>query len=159
MSDKLELIPVEDIKVTKGMTVDQMLKAMGRAGGFTAQKLADATDIAEAMIKKEGCLRILSFPACIMATGTRGVIVDMVKNNMIDLIITTCGTLDHDLSRTFAQYYKGDFMMDDAMLRDEYEISRLGGSGTSWSPTPATGSSSRTTSCPCSTRSSPRPSP
>ena len=118
MSDKLELIPVEDIKVTKGMTVDQMLKAMGRAGGFTAQKLADATDIAEAMVKKEGCLRILSFPACIMATGTRGVIVDMVKNDMVDLIITTCGTLDHDLSRTFAQ--------DDAMLRDEYEISRLG---------------------------------
>ena len=86
MSDKLELIPVEDIKVTKGMTVDQMLKAMGRAGGFTAQKLADATDIAEAMVKKEGCLRILSFPACIMATGTRGVIVDMVKNDMVDLI-------------------------------------------------------------------------
>ena len=124
MSDKLELIPVEDIKVTKGMTVDQMLKAMGRAGGFTAQKLADATDIAEAMVKKEGCLRILSFPACIMATGTRGVIVDMVKNDMVDLIITTCGTLDHDLSRTFAHYYKGDFMMDDAMLRDEYEMSR-----------------------------------
>ena len=61
-----------------------------------------------------------------MATGTRGVIVDMVKNKMVDLIITTCGTLDHDLSRTFAEYYKGDFMMDDAMLRDEYEISRLG---------------------------------
>ena len=117
MTEKLELIPVEDIKVTKGMTVDQMLRAMGRAGGFTAQKLADATDIAEAMVKKEGCLRILSFPACIMATGTRGVIVDMVRNGMVDLIITTCGTLDHDLSRTFAQYYKGDFMMDDAMLR------------------------------------------
>ena len=126
MSDKLELIPVEDIKVTKGMTVDQMLRAMGRAGGFTAQKLADATDIAEAMVKKEGCLRILSFPACIMATGTRGVIIDLVRNGMIDLIITTCGTLDHDLSRTFAHYYKGDFMMDDAKLRDEYEISRLG---------------------------------
>ena len=126
MTDKLDLIAVEDIKVTKGMTVDQMMRAMGRAGGFTAQKLADATDIAEAMIKKEGCLRILSFPACIMATGTRGVIVDLVRNGMIDLIITTCGTLDHDLSRTFASYYKGDFMMDDAMLRDKYEISRLG---------------------------------
>lgn len=122
----LELIPVEDIKVTKGMTVDQMLAAMGHAGGFTAQKLADATDIATSMVKKEGCLKILSFPACIMATGTRGVIVDMVKNHMVDLIITTCGTLDHDLSRTFAHYYKGDFMMDDEMLRDKYEISRLG---------------------------------
>ena len=126
MSEKLDLIAVEDIKVSKGMTVDQMLKAMGRAGGFTAQKLADATDIVENMVKKEGCLKVLSFPACIMATGTRGVIVDMVKNKMVDLLITTCGTLDHDLSRTFAEYYKGDFMMDDAMLRDEYEISRLG---------------------------------
>ena len=175
MSDKLELIPVEDIKVTKGMTVDQMLKAMGRAGGFTAQKLADATDIAEAMVKKEGCLRILSFPACIMATGTRGVIVDMVKNDMVDLIITTCGTLDHDLSRTFAHYYKGDFMMDDAMLRDEYEISRL---GNVLVPDSCYGvvlednllpmfdeifaeTQSLTTHeiIPCSTRSSPRPSP
>ena len=123
--EQFNLIAVEDIKVTKGMTVNQMMQAMGRAGGFTAQKLADATDIATAMVKKEGCLKILSFPACIMATGTRGVIVDMVKNHMVDLIITTCGTLDHDLSRTFADYYKGDFIMDDALLR-ENEVSRLG---------------------------------
>lgn len=123
---KLDLIPVEDIKVTKGMTVDQLLTAMGRSGGFTAQKLADATDIATKMVKKKDCLKILSFPACIMATGTRGVIVDMVKNHMVDLIITTCGTLDHDLSRTFAHYYKGDFAMDDEKLREKYEISRLG---------------------------------
>ena len=52
--EKLELIAVEDIKVKKGMTVDEMLEAMGRAGGFTAQKLADAADIATAMVKKEG---------------------------------------------------------------------------------------------------------
>jgi deoxyhypusine synthase len=120
----LELIPVKDIKVTKNMSADQLLKAMGEAGGFTAQKLADATNIVEAMVKDKDCLKILSFPACIMATGTRGVIVDMVKNGLVDLIITTCGTLDHDLSRSYAEYYKGDFMMDDEMLREKYEISR-----------------------------------
>ena len=125
MKKQLKKITVKDIKVTKAMTVDDMLQAMGRAGGFTAQKLADATDIAEKMVKKEGCLKILSFPACIMATGTRGVIVDMVKNHMVDLIITTCGCLDHDLSRLYAAYYKGDFMMDDALLR-ENDVSRLG---------------------------------
>jgi len=102
-----------------------MLQAMGRSGGFTSQKLADATDIAEKMITKQGCLRILSFPACLMATGTRGVLVDMVKNHMVDLIITTCGCLDHDLSRLYAAYYKGEFLMDDKMLRDN-EVSRLG---------------------------------
>ena len=119
------LIEVKDIKVKKGMTVNDLVKMMGESGGFTSQKLADATDIVEKMVKNKDCLRILSFPACIMATGTRGVIVDMVKNGYIDLIITTCGTLDHDLSRTWRAYYKGDFMMDDEKLRD-HEISRLG---------------------------------
>jgi deoxyhypusine synthase len=119
------LIEVKDIKVKKGMSVNDLVKMMGESGGFTSQKLADATDIVEKMVKNKDCLRILSFPACIMATGTRGVIVDMVKNGYIDLIITTCGTLDHDLSRTWKAYYKGDFMMDDAMLR-ENDVSRLG---------------------------------
>ena len=119
------LIEVKDIKVKKGMSVNDLVKMMGESGGFTSQKLADATDIVEKMFKNKDCLRILSFPACIMATGTRGVIVDMVKNGYIDLIITTCGTLDHDLSRTWRAYYKGDFMMDDEKLRDN-EISRLG---------------------------------
>lgn len=122
----IKLDKVKDIKITKDMTVDQMMREMSHIGGFTAQKLADAVDIAEIMLTKKGCLRILSFPACIMATGTRGVIIDLVKNKMIDLIITTCGTLDHDISRSFADYYKGDFVMDDVMLRDKYEISRLG---------------------------------
>ncbi len=119
------LVEVKDIKVKKGMSVNDLVKMMGESGGFTSQKLADATDIVEKMFKNKDCLRILSFPACIMATGTRGVIVDMVKNGYIDLIITTCGTLDHDLSRTWKAYYKGDFMMDDEKLR-ENEISRLG---------------------------------
>ncbi len=119
------LVEVKDIKVKKGMSVNDLVKMMGESGGFTSQKLADATDIVEKMFKNKDCLRILSFPACIMATGTRGVIVDMVKNGYIDLIITTCGTLDHDLSRTWKAYYKGDFMMDDEKLRDN-EISRLG---------------------------------
>ena len=121
-----ELIEVQDIKIEKGMTVNDLMKQMSMAGGFTAQKLADSVDVIENMMKDTDCLKILSFPACIMATGTRGVIVDMVRNGCVDLIITTCGTLDHDLSRTWAAYYKGDFMMDDEMLRDKWETSRLG---------------------------------
>lgn len=119
------LVEVEDIKIEKNMTVNDLIKMMSKSGGFTSQKLADATDIVEKMIKNKDCLRILSFPACIMATGTRGIIVDMVRKGHIDFIITTCGTLDHDLSRTWKSYYKGDFMMDDEKLREE-GISRLG---------------------------------
>ena len=122
----MDMIPVEDIRVGDVTTVDGLIRMMGRGGGFTARKLADAVDVIERMERRDGCLRILSFPACIMATGTRGVIVDIVRDGMVDLIITTCGTLDHDLSRTFAAYYRGDFMMDDVELREEHSISRLG---------------------------------
>ncbi|MCQ2086229.1 MAG: deoxyhypusine synthase [archaeon] len=120
-----KLTAVKDIELRKGMTVDDIVKMMGNSGGFTSQKLSDAVDIVEKMFKEKDCLRILSFPACIMATGTRGVIVNMVENENIDLIITTCGTLDHDLSRTWKDYYKGSFAMDDVKLR-ENGISRLG---------------------------------
>jgi len=124
--NELDLIEVQDIQIKKGMTANELMLELNKAGGFTAQKLSDATDILEKMIKDKDCYKILSFPACIMATGTRGILVDMVRTKKVDCIITTCGCLDHDISRTYEHYYKGDFRMDDAKLREYYEISRLG---------------------------------
>jgi len=116
---------VEDIKVRECMSVDDLMRELKGSGGFTGRKVADAVDIMEKMARSEGCIKFLSFPACIMATGTRGVIVELVKRKLVDVIITTCGTLDHDLARTWRDYYHGDFYMDDAELRRE-GINRLG---------------------------------
>ena len=82
-----------------------------------AKNLFDVAETLASMCDREGCTRFLSFPAAIMATGTRGVIIDMVRAGMVDVIVTTCGTLDHDISRTLADYYEGSFEMDDAKLR------------------------------------------
>ncbi|MBM4237056.1 MAG: deoxyhypusine synthase [Euryarchaeota archaeon] len=117
--------PVRDIKLSDSMTVEELIVQMRHSGGFTGRKLAEAVDIVEKMIRKEGCTVFLSFPACIMATGTRGVIVELARRKLVDVIITTCGTLDHDLARSWKSYYHGDFFMDDAALRRE-GISRLG---------------------------------
>jgi deoxyhypusine synthase len=116
---------VEDIKLREGMSVDELMRELKGSGGFTGRKVADAVDIMEKMVRSEGCVKFLSFPACIMATGTRGVIVEMVRRKLVDVIITTCGTLDHDLARVWRDYYHGDFNMDDAELRRE-GINRLG---------------------------------
>ncbi|MDD1743434.1 MAG: deoxyhypusine synthase [Methanomassiliicoccales archaeon] len=116
--------PVRDIRIESGMTTDQLVRQMKDSGGFTGRKLSDAVDVIETMEKRD-CTKFLSFPACIMATGTRGVIVEMVKRKLVDVIITTCGTLDHDLARTWKSYYHGDFYMDDAKLHHE-GVNRLG---------------------------------
>jgi len=114
-----------DIKLDGAITVNGLIGQMKESGGFTGRKLAEAVDIVEEMVRKEDCTVFLSFPACIMATGTRGVIVELVKRKLVDVIITTCGTLDHDLARTWKKYYHGDFQMDDVALHQK-GLNRLG---------------------------------
>jgi deoxyhypusine synthase len=108
---------VRDLHVAPSADVVSLVDAMGRGGGFMARGLFEVASTFSAMCSRERCTKFLSFPAAIMATGTRGVLVDMVREGMVDAIITTCGTLDHDIARTLGDYYQGSFEMDDAMLR------------------------------------------
>ncbi len=116
---------VEDIKINPGMTVNDLVKEFMKSGGFTAKDLAVAVDIFEEMVRDEKTTVFLSFPACIVATGTRGVIRELVKRKLVDVIITTCGTLDHDLARVWKDYYHGSFMLDDVELHRK-GINRIG---------------------------------
>ncbi|HYA55551.1 MAG TPA: deoxyhypusine synthase [Nitrososphaerales archaeon] len=119
------LLKVRDFHAPPSKDIASMVEGMGRGGGFMAKNLFDVADTLASMCGREGCTKFLSFPAAIMATGTRGVIIDMVRAGMVDAIVTTCGTLDHDISRTLADYYEGSFDMDDArLLRAGYH--RLG---------------------------------
>ena len=116
---------VEDIKLSKKTGIDELVNQMLNSGGFTAKKVGLAAKVLENMVKDEDCIRFLSFPACIVATGTRGLIKDMVKEKLFDVLITTCGTLDHDIARTKKDYYHGDFKVNDAELHKK-DINRLG---------------------------------
>ena len=117
--------PVEDLCIDGDTDIAELVDQMGRSGGFTAKKLADAADVMEAMVRDGDMFTFLAFPACIIATGARGVIVDMVRRGWIDAIITTCGTLDHDIARSIADYHHGTFDVDDRQLHDE-GVHRLG---------------------------------
>ncbi len=125
MPKKTAKTPVRDITLRKGMGADELVRQMKEGGGFVAKKVGVGVDILESMERDKECVKFMSFPACIIATGCRGVIKDIVKNKLADVIVTTCGTLDHDLARFWKDYYHGDFMMDDTKLRRE-GINRLG---------------------------------
>jgi deoxyhypusine synthase len=116
---------VKDFDITKGISADRLARQMKESGGFTAKNLAIGVSILEEMLKDEKSLNFLSFPACIIATGTRGIIKDMVKRKWFSTVITTCGTLDHDLARCYKDYYQGDFFMDDKELHKK-GVSRIG---------------------------------
>jgi len=121
----LQKEPVKDYHFSEDMTVDQLVEQMENAWGFTAGKAAVGVHILDRMVRDQNCVKFLSFTGNLVATGTRGVFKELVKRRLVDVIVTTCGTLDHDLARCWKAYYRGSFIMNDAKLREQ-GINRLG---------------------------------
>ncbi|MDA4111866.1 MAG: deoxyhypusine synthase family protein, partial [Thaumarchaeota archaeon] len=84
---------VKDISLNENSSVNEIITQMGSSGGFQARYLADSVDILESMCRDSKCVKFLSFPAAIISTGNRGVIKELVKRRLCDVVITTCGTL------------------------------------------------------------------
>lgn len=110
---------VKDMQAVRSVEVVNLLDRMYAAGGFMAKSLAEVARVIVAMNDDSRCTKFLSFPAAPVATGLRGVLVEMVNKGLVDVIVTTSGTLDHDVARTYADYYHGDFQMDDRKLHRE----------------------------------------
>lgn len=121
----MNLKPIKDISISDTKSLHDFVNTLYDSGGFTAKKIGLGVNILEKMNKEKKCVRFLSFPACICSTGTRGIIKDMIKNDLVDVIITTAGTLDHDLARVWRDYYHGSFIADDNELH-RHGINRLG---------------------------------
>jgi len=107
------------------MSVDTLVAQMDRAWGFTAGKLATSVRILERMNQQKNCVKFLSFTGNLVATGTRGALRELVKRKLADVVITTCGSLDHDIARCWKNYYKGSFVMNDIRLHEQC-VNRLG---------------------------------
>ena len=116
---------IEDYSFSEGMSIDELVSQMEKAWGFTAGKLATGLNILERMARDKKCVKFISFTGNLVATGTRGALKELVKRKLVDVIVTTCGTIDHDVARCWKDYYKGSFLMNDAKLRDT-DINRLG---------------------------------
>ena len=117
--------PVKDVVIKKDTKIEKIFEEMSKSGGFESKNLADGLDILSTMIPDKKCLRFLSFIGAIVSTGLRGIIKDMIKNEWFDVVITTCGALDHDIARYYSNYKEGSFLLDDKKLADQ-NLHRLG---------------------------------
>jgi deoxyhypusine synthase len=120
---KREMDPVEDLKLPASYS--EMARQMENSGGFSAKKFGVGVSILTEVMSNDECYTFLSMPAAPLSTGMRGIVRHLVQKKRVDAIITTCGFLDHDVARTYTDYYRGDFMMDDGALGEE-GINRLG---------------------------------
>ena len=121
----MKLEAVKDIQLKESMSSNELMKELYKSGGFTAKEVAVGVNILENMVKEKNCTKFLSFPACIVSTGVRGVIKELLKRKLFDVVITTAGTLDHDLARVWKDYLHGSFEVDDKELHKK-GVNRLG---------------------------------
>jgi len=125
LREKMLKESIKDYEFKEEMSVNDLVNQMEEAWGFTVGKLAVGVKILENMIQTKNCTKFLSFTGNLVATGTRGVFRELVKRKLVDVVVTTCGTIDHDMARCWKNYYKGSFVMNDTKLHGQ-GLNRLG---------------------------------
>jgi len=115
---------VKDISVNKNTTLLDLIKQYDESCAFNAKHLAEAYEIiTEALDNKS--FFVMSITANLISTGIRGIVKELLKRHVIDLLITTCGTWDHDIARSLGYYEHGRFELNDAEVKDQ-GYARLG---------------------------------
>jgi len=119
MMKKEDLLKTEiehiDIKTfDSGPIVDAYSKM-----AFQAKNLARASYIFEKMTEDKDCSIILCLAGSIFSAGLKKVVYDMVKNNMVDAIISTGALIvDQEFFEALGfKHYQGTPFIDDEMLR------------------------------------------
>ena len=120
---------VEHIDVTKTPQIVQVVEAMGHMA-FSSRDLNRAADIYDRMLKDKECGVILTLAGSLISAGLKKVIVDMIRNNMVDAIVSTgANMVDQDFFEAlgFRHYIAGEELKSglyDGELR-EHAIDRI----------------------------------
>ncbi len=108
---------IEHIDITK-YNVVPMLDAMGSMA-FQARNLSRAANIYDRMLADKECAAILCLAGSLISAGLRKVIVDLLKNNMVDAIVSTgANIVDQDFFEGLGfRHYIGTPFVDDREMQ------------------------------------------
>ncbi|MBI5414203.1 deoxyhypusine synthase [Candidatus Peregrinibacteria bacterium] len=119
---KKELLstPIEHIDITS-LHVTPLVEAYSKMS-FSARDLARAAEIYNQMLGEKECSVWLTLAGSTNAAGCMQIYVDMVKNNMVDVIVSTGASIvDMDFFEALGfKHYRGNPFLDDGMLRSLY---------------------------------------
>jgi deoxyhypusine synthase len=114
----MNLEEVVDVEISPELSVKELIEIYGRVHGFVAGHLYEAIKILDEMLYNTD-LRFLSFTGNLVSTGLRGLIAQLISEEVFNVVITTCGTVDHDIAKSLGgKYLKSSFDVDDSKLRE-----------------------------------------
>ena len=112
LSQRIEHI---DIKTFNAVPLIEAFDRMA----FQSRNLADACKIYNMMLNDKDCTVILCLAGSLVSAGLKNVVVDMIRNNMVDVIVSTGAIIvDQDFFEGLGFYhYHGEIRVDDSKLQ------------------------------------------
>lgn len=109
---------VEHFDITKHNTIE-LIESMGKMA-FQARNLHRAANIYDTMLSDKGCSVILTLAGSLFSAGLKKVVVDLIRNNMVDVIVSTGAIIvDQDFFEALGfRHYQGTPFVDDDELRE-----------------------------------------
>jgi len=114
---------VKDYRITGKETPKGLVDKLAKSG-FQASKIAEAAEVIREMRDEEVTV-FLTFTANMMASGLRGILTQMVEEGLVNAVVTTGGSIDHDIIKAYKPYGLGDYNVDDIRLHKQ-GINRIG---------------------------------
>lgn len=117
--------PVTQLHVKPGMTVNELVEAMGKAGAYNGGSLARAADIWEQMLSDKETTKFFGLAGAMVPAGMGGIVSDLINAGHIDVLVSTGANLTHDTIEAIGcRHFHGTAFCDDVELRHD-EINRI----------------------------------
>ena len=117
--------PVTQLHVKPGMTVNELVEAMGGAGAYNGGALYRAVNIYEQMLRDPETTKFFGLAGAMVPAGMGGIISDLIQGRHIDVLVSTGANLTHDIIEAIGcKHFHGTAFCSDIELRHD-EINRI----------------------------------
>ena len=117
--------PVAQMHVRPGMNVDELVRAMGKAGAYNGGALARAADIYERMLSDRETTKFFGLAGAMVPAGMGGIVADLIHDGHINVLVSTGANLTHDIIEAIGcHHFHGTAFCNDIELRHD-EINRI----------------------------------
>jgi len=112
LSEKIQHI---DVKTFNAVPLMESFNHMA----FQSRNLANACTIYDAMLADNDCTIIVCLAGSLVSAGLKNVVVDMIRSNMVDVIVSTGAiVVDQDFFEGLGfHHYRGEVRVDDTQLQ------------------------------------------
>lgn len=110
--------PIKPVEILAGSDVSELLSNMGDTA-FQGKNLAVAVEVWQEMLKNNTTI-FMGLAGAMVPAGMRKVVVYLLKNRLIDCLVSTGANLFHDIHETLGKYHwQGTTHVNDEILYKE----------------------------------------